>query len=244
MPSAAVDRLCELIVADLVVAGAASLYSADANEPDPRYKSYGVRADGKKQIIKTHRAAMRALTIDEKLALSHRLIKSRYGEQQSVALYLLESVVAYFTPEKFAELDELIRCLHGWSKIDSYTGSLLRDVLLAYPAEMETLVRQWNQDGDMWLRRASVVLFTRKIARSGQFNDLGLAMCDALVRDSEDLVLKGVGWALKDMMRSEKERVIEYVKQLRAQGVSSVVTLYAIRDLKGVERAAVLQSHL
>jgi hypothetical protein len=41
-------------------------------------------------------------------------------------------------------------------------------------------------------------------------------------------------------MRSAQERVVEYVKELRRMGVPSTITLYAIRDLKGAERAAVL----
>ena len=232
--------LYESIVNDLASLGAASPYKADANEPDPRYKSYGVRAAGKKQVIRTHRAAIRTLTRAEKLALAHKLVQSRVGEQQSVALHILEQLVDYFVPDKFGELDSIIRCLHGWSKIDSYTGSLLRDVLLNQPDAMLDLVRQWNRDEDVWLRRASVVLFTRKVARSGSFNDIAFELCDNLVHAPEPLVQKGVGWCLKDMMHSDKARVIAYVKQLRAAGVSSTITLYAIKDLKGEERKQIM----
>ncbi len=234
--------LHQMIVADLVEEGRDSPYVADANEPDPRYNSYGVRADGKKRVIKKHRAAIRTLSVDEKLALAYKLINSRYGEQQSVGLFILEPMATYFTPDKLDELDSLVRCLHGWSKIDAFTGSLLRDVLLAQPDAFIKLVESWNRDEDMWLRRASVVLFTRKIARSGAFNTVGLAMCDNLIFDQENLVQKGVGWALKDMLRSDKARIVAYVKALRTRGVSSVITLYAIRELKGEERAEVLSA--
>jgi hypothetical protein len=46
---------------------------------------------------------------------------------------------------------------------------------------------------------------------------------------------------LKDVMRGDKKRVLEYVKGLRRKGVAAVITLYAIRDLKGKERNAVLK---
>lgn len=232
--------LYDNIVADLVALGAASPYPADANESDPRYKSYGVRAAGKKEVIGRYRRAMRSLPLDEKRALAHRLVESGVGEQQSVGLHILEQLVDYFTPERFVELDGLVRCLYGWSKVDAFTGSWLRDVFLRHPDEMMALARQWNVDEALWLRRTSVVLFTRKIAKSGQFNDWGLEMCERLIHDSELLVQKGVGWALKDMMRSDKERLVAYVVKLREIGVSSVITLYAIKDLKGAERTAVL----
>ena len=89
-------------------------------------------------------------------------------------------------------------------------------------------------------RRASVVTFTRKTAESGKYVDITLEFCDNLIWDGEDLVRKGVGWALKDTMRADKQRVLEYVKNLRRKGVSSAITLYAIRDLKGQEREEVL----
>jgi 3-methyladenine DNA glycosylase AlkD len=235
-----VDRIYNSIVGDLQTAGRESRYRADADEPDPRYKSYGVRADGRKQVTSTHRKAIRRLQRNEQLKLARMLVESEYGEQQKIALYILEPHADYFSPEKFEQLDWYVRYLHGWSSIDAYTGSLLRDVLFEYPDEFITLVSQWNQDEDMWLRRASVVLFTRKVAASGQFIDAALEFCENLVYDPELLVQKGVGWSLKDLMRSDKDRIIEYVIDLRARGVSSVITLYAIKDIKGSERANIL----
>lgn len=232
-----VTDLHNLIMHDLETAGQSSPYSADANEPDPRYKSYGVRAPGKKKIFATHRRAIRALSLPHQIDLATLLIQSEFGEQQDIGLFILQKFPDYFSPDRFQELDNLVRCLHGWSKIDGFTGSLLRDVLFRHPYEFSKLVRAWNLHPDMWLRRASVVLFTRKVAQTGQFTDLALEMCHTLIYAEEDLVRKGVGWALKDLMRSDKERIKKYVHQLRKQGVSSVITLYAIKELKGQERA-------
>lgn len=93
----------------------------------------------------------------------------------------------------------------------------------------------------MWKRRASVVAFVWKIGSSGEFTDEALDLCENLIWDKEDLVLKGVGWTLGDNMNGAKKRVIEYVKSLRRRAVSSKVTLYAIQDLKDKERKEVLK---
>jgi len=233
-----IQSLYKTIVQDLEKAGKQSPYPADANEPDPRYKSYGVRAAGKKEIIAKYRKSIRALSQTEQIELATKLMQSGYGEQQSIALFILEAFPDYFSPEKFEALDMLVRNIYGWSKVDSFTGSLLRDVLFNYPDEFIKLVRMWNQDEDMWLRRMSVVLFTRKVAKSGKFTDIALEMCDNLVFSSEELVLKGVGWSLKDLMKVDKKRILDYVQKLREKGVSSTVTLYAIKDVKGQERVA------
>lgn len=193
-----------------------------------------------KALIAKHKAEIRDLDLQDKLDLATTLIRSGYGEQKSVALHVLQQVSSYFTPNRFDLLDELVRGLHGWSKIDSITGTVLKDVLERHPKELIKLVERWNSDVDLWMRRASVVLFTRKVARSGKYNDVALRHCDNLKHDPQDMVRKGVGWALKDLMRCDKKRVLAYVISLRQQGVSSVITLYALRDIKGAERARIL----
>lgn len=235
-----VERMYSLIVEDIEKAGKKSHYTSDANEPDPRYKSYGVRAAGKKEIISKHKNSILLLTQNQQISLATKLMTSRYGEQQSVALFILEENLNYFDPGKFQKLDKLIRCIHGWSKVDSFTGLFLREILFNYPDEFIPLVRRWNKEKDIWLKRTSVVLFTRKVAKSGKFTFIALEMADHLKLNKEPLVLKGIGWLLKDLMKTDKERIFNRIKQWRKEGVSSILTLYAIKDLKGQEREEVL----
>lgn len=226
------------LVATLEKAGEISRYPADANEPDPRYKAYGVRSPEKKQIFKTFKSAIRTLDQDDQIKLAERLIQSGYGEQQTLGLFILQPLAHTFTPDRFSQIDRWVHHLHGWSKVDEFAGTFLRDVLIQQPEPFLNLVRKWNQDADMWLQRMSVVLFTRKVAKSGRFTDFALEMCHNLIESNEDLVQKGVGWVLKDLMKADKNRILNYVHQLREQKVSSTITLYAIRDLKGDERKA------
>lgn len=185
-----IDALHASLVQQLVATGKGSPYKADANEPDPRYKSYGVRAAGKAAVIKAHRAEIKALSDEDKLALARKLIESGYGEQQSVGQFVLEQMPHYFDAGNLAIIDGFVRELCGWSKIDSFTGSLLKTLLYRCPDALVNLARQWNREPDLWLRRASVVLFTRRVAESGRFNDVALALCDNLVHDPEDMFAK------------------------------------------------------
>ncbi|MEM8781634.1 MAG: DNA alkylation repair protein [Planctomycetota bacterium] len=228
--------------ARLRVLSQGSLYAADANEPDPRYRGYGVRMPAMRALLKDYRKTFKALPRDRALELARALIDSGYGEQKTIALELLLPMDDYFTPERLDELEALFRKLYGWSKIDGFAGKLLQKVLMRHPRPVVERASGWSQDPDLWLRRASVVLYTRKVAESGRFHDAALANCERLKFDEEDMVRKGVGWCLKDLMRGDRERVIDYVSGLRRQGVSSVVTLYAIRDLKGDDRRRVLDA--
>jgi 3-methyladenine DNA glycosylase AlkD len=137
-------------------------------------------------------------------------------------------------------IDRMLDDFRGWSHVDDFCIEVAKPLLERHPDATLRLLDGWTRSANRWKRRASVVAFTRRVGESGHFTDTVLDFCGRLAHDPEDLVQKGVGWALKDNMRSAPERVIAFVKDLRRQGVSSVVTLYAIRDLRGPEREAVL----
>lgn len=240
LPPGDIEALQHAIASNLRTLGAATPYRADANEPDPRYLGYGVRAPAMKAVLSGLKPAFSALEPEQKITLATRLIASGYGEQKTVALALLEQVPGCFTPDRFDHLEALIRGLHGWSKIDAYTKAFLPQILKANTPELIALMRRWNTDQDLWLRRTSVVLFTRKVAQSGLYKDVALAHCNALIHDPEHLVQTGVGWCLRDLMRWHKSEILPHVMALRQNGVSSTITLYALRDIKGAERKAAM----
>lgn len=100
-------RIYKSIVNDFELSGDKSEYRADANEPDPCYKSYGVRSKGKKLIINNHKKDIRALSQKGQIELATKLMKSQYGEQQSIALFILELFPDYYSQDRMNDLDEL-----------------------------------------------------------------------------------------------------------------------------------------
>lgn len=206
----------------------------------PGYKSYGIRAPKLDAILKNYRKEFRGLKSAEVFALTEKLYSSRIEEQILTGNYILAMHVELITPKRFLWLDKMLDYFGSWSTIDDFCIDVLQSVLLKYPEKTTNLLRKWNKSQNMWKRRASVVAFVRKVGESGKFVDVVIKLCENLLQDDEDLVQKGVGWALKDNMRGNKKKVMDYVKDLRRKGVSSTIILYAIRDLKGKERTMIL----
>ncbi|MCV0428361.1 MAG: DNA alkylation repair protein [Roseibium sp.] len=127
-----IEALHGTITMKLSSLGESTPYAADANEPDPRYLGYGARAPEMRRVISGFKTDFSMLGTEQKVELAERLIGSGYGEQKSVALALLEQVPEYFSPERFDLLEKLIRGLHGWSKIDSFTKFFLKQILDAH----------------------------------------------------------------------------------------------------------------
>ncbi|MEM2117600.1 MAG: DNA alkylation repair protein [Candidatus Bathyarchaeia archaeon] len=204
------------------------------------HKSYGIKTAELKELIKKYRDAFKRLSLQEKFALSRMFFESGYSEQSTFGIVVLAQGAKEIKSSDFGFLDEIANYLNNWGTTDGFSLYVMQPLLVTYPKETLNLLEKWNKSDNLWKRRASVVIFTRKIGMSGKFTDKALALCNNLIWDKEGMVRKGVGWALKDCMRGDKEKVLNYVKSLRQKGVSAVITLYAIRDLKGKERKEVL----
>jgi DNA alkylation repair enzyme len=204
------------------------------------FVAYGLNVPAWRAVMRGFRPRLRALSLEQRVGLAEALFNQGEGWLGHSAIYMLALSTSGLGPQHFERLDAIGDRFTGWSHVDDFCISVLQPLLLAHSGETLVLLERWNRSPNRWKRRASVVAFVRKIGESGEFTEEALRLCDALVGDREDLVRKGVGWALKDVMRGDRERVLSYVKDLRRRGVSAVITLYAIRDLKGTDRADAL----
>ena len=202
---------------------------------------YGIKTPQVRKLIRKYSERFRQLDLQEKFRLATMFYKSGFFEQAIVGDTLLGLDKENITPDAFDSLDKVVSYFHNWASVDQLCLHVMQLLLLKYPEETLRLLKKWNHSENTWKRRASVVSFVWKIGSSGEFTEVVLEFCENLIWDKEDLVLKGVGWALRDSMNGDKNRIVEYVKSLRHRGVSSKVTLYAIENLKGKERKAVLE---
>jgi 3-methyladenine DNA glycosylase AlkD len=207
-----------------------------------KLRCYGIRTPQVRKLIRKHSPLFHQLSLEEKFRLAIMFYRSGVFEQATVGDALLELGSEDISPDAFDALDEVVGHFHNWASVDQLCLHTMQPLLRMSREETLELLRKWNHSENLWKRRASVVSFVRNIGKSGDFLEEVLEFCENLIWDKEDLVLKGVGWALRDSMNGDKTRVIEYVKSLRRRGVPSRVTLYAIEHLKGKERNAILKA--
>ncbi len=207
---------------------------------DDEFVAYGLYTAEWRRVTREFRPRFLALPLEERLDMAAQLLAERIGELGHSGIHVLALSVRDLGPQHFDRLDRLADDFTGWSHVDDFCIGVLQPLLLNHREATLELLERWNRSPSRWKRRASVVAFVRKVGESGAFTDEALRLCDKLIWDPDDLVQKGVGWALKDNLRSAPERVIAYVKELRRKGAPATITLYAIRDLKGARRAEVL----
>ena len=138
-----VEDIYQSILQQLQSHALRSAYKQDADERDPRYKSYGVRIPQVRGIIKNHKKEVLLLSNEDRLEFAQKLIFSDMGEEQTIAFFVLESMTSYFTPDKFQLIDEFISHLFGWSKIDGFTGGFLQRIL----ENILNKLSHWSRNG-------------------------------------------------------------------------------------------------
>ncbi len=204
--------------------------------------SYGFSTSDYVEVYREFNRSFYDLRLDERIELARKLIKSENSTMTHIGIHLLRISKQELDQSHFKLFDECLDNVTEWGNTDLFCSEVLQPILERMPGQVTDLLRKWNRSENKWKRRASVVTFTRNTAKKGRLIDIALELCNNLIWDREDLVRKGVGWALKDNMRFDKKRVLDYVRDLRRNGVSSTVTLYAIRDLNGEERREVLMT--
>jgi len=205
-----------------------------------RYLSYSLKTPDFHRLMRKFRPRFLELRPPERLELAAKLLHEHIGELGHAGIYVLAVSVEQLQPRHFSLLDAVADDFRSWSHVDHFCSEVMGPLLFRFPDKTLALLEDWNSSPNRFKRRASVVAFTHNVAKSAQFTEEAVRLCENLIWDSEDIVRKGVGWALKDNMRSAPKRVFSYVKDLRRRGVSSTITLYAIRDLKPSQRREVL----
>ena len=113
------------------------------------------------------------------------------------------------------ELEELGKGINSWWSTDSFartlSGPAWRDGLVT-----DSLIIQWAKSTDLWWRRAALVSTVAFNIRSqGGKGDVPrtLTICRMLVADHEDMVVKALSWALRQLVYFDPNAVEGFMQE-------------------------------
>jgi 3-methyladenine DNA glycosylase AlkD len=96
--------------------------------------------------------------------------------------------------------EEMITTGAWWDLVDGISGRI-RDLLLAHPAQLRPVLRRWARAEDRWLRRSAI------IAQLGAKERTDTALLTEVIvvnaADPEFFVRKAIGWALRDLTKTD-----------------------------------------
>ena len=147
------------------------------------------------------------------LAVARALLHT-YGRRW-LAGELLQNHPAAFAQIGAAELAEFGQGMDSWDAVDSFAR------ILAGPAWLrgqvsDDLINEWAAAPDRWLRRAALVSTVALNMRSqGGYGDAPrtLAVCRRLAADPDNMVVKALSWALRELVPHDAPAVTAFLAE-------------------------------
>ncbi len=180
-------------------------------------------------------------TSSEVIALCDRLFEMKLFEVTLFGLEFLSDFAGQMGAEELAHFEQWLEddLIDNWAATDNLGPHVIGPMLEKHPELIERL-KQWPASTNRWTRRTSAVSFVL-LARKGLFLDDVYEIAGKLIADKEDdLVQKGVGWAMREAGRTDMDRLERF---LLANGPSIPRTSlrYAIEKFPPDKRKELLE---
>lgn len=199
---------------------------------------YGVKTPVVKSIAKETLKELKTETKETVFSGCQQLWESGYHEEALIACDWTYSQRKKFEKKDFEIFEKWIEnYVTNWAACDTFCNHTVGEFLIKYPEYLGRL-KSWAVFPNRWLRRAAAVSLIVP-ARKGIFltEILGIALLQ--LTDSDDLVQKGYGWALKTAADTHEKAVFDFVMNNR-NTMPRTALRYAIENMPAELKAEVM----
>jgi 3-methyladenine DNA glycosylase AlkD len=152
---------------------------------------------------------------DRVLAIVNALLAERTWTARVVAYELIAGHAASLDRLNSRLIEEMAAGLADWGSIDLFgvtvTGAAWREGRIG-----DSHVKRWARSKDRWKRRLALVSTVplNSKARGGSGDTVRtLAVCRTLVADRDDMVVKALSWALRELSKRDPASVAGFLRK-------------------------------
>jgi 3-methyladenine DNA glycosylase AlkD len=179
-------------------------------------RTYGIPMAAVRDIAKEFAVQLKGMDKATEFTLCEDLLRSGMLEEAHIATFWIYSIRKQYTQEDLATFERWIdHYIDNWAVCDNFCNNVMGAYLIKFPEQLPVLQR-WARSTNRWMRRAAAVSLIVP-ARKGAFLSESFAIAETLLRDEEDLVLKGYGWLLKEQCKEHEDAVFEFVIKHKAR---------------------------
>lgn len=132
----------------------------------------------------------------------------------------------------------LIKYVRGWGDCDDFCTHAF-DELISQNTSLVQHIIPWTKREEFWMRRAAAVVLIPSIRQNKYKETNPIVISDLIMKDDEDLVLKGYGWMLKELSMKEPELVYNYLKKNKDE-MPRVAFRYALEKMDKERRTELM----
>lgn len=180
-------------------------------------KRLGVSSPLIKTVVNNWSNVLYDFTPQKWIELCIRLTQTDVFEGQILAYELLwknKKALANLTEHQILELGST---LDNWVSVDSYSTMIAgwhwREGTLS-----DTQILTWLKSDNHWLRRAAVVCtISLNLGSKGGTGEpkRTLMVCERVINDRDELVVKALSWALRVLSKTDKHAVRNFIEKHR-----------------------------
>jgi 3-methyladenine DNA glycosylase AlkD len=218
---------------EAVLGALLALSGSSATPPDGYLGNHarmlGIATPALRRLARSESARLEALGEVGGLAVLDELFAADVHEAKVLSALMLQyraGIRAWAGP---AQVDSWLACLSGWAQIDSLCSNVFQpDELLGAWRCWNGWLRRWAGDEAIGKRRASLVLLTGPVRKTGDARPLDLALRNvgSLAAEREILITKAISWLLRSLVTRHRAAVADFVTANRA-----VLPAIAVREV-------------
>lgn len=177
----------------------------------------GLKVPDQRKVVEAWRQKLSKLPVDQWIKLAVALTETNTLECQQVAFEFLwknKNALQALTPEQIFTLGKMP---DNWVSVDMFclciSGWCWRNGILD-----DSNIEAWAKSENRWIRRSALVstvpLNLRARGGTGD-SERTLKICSMLVADYDDMVVKAVSWALRELSKSDKHAVVDFIDKFQ-----------------------------
>jgi 3-methyladenine DNA glycosylase AlkD len=170
-------------------------------------------AELRKVALRLRRTILRERDMEFLLKVADRLFRGRVLEEKVFAVFLLEKLTAEFGDAEFSLFESWLGRVSSWADHDALVHSLIAPLVASKTARSRN-VFVWARSQNRWHRRAACVALIQG-TRQKMFLPEIKRLANLLLRDEDDMVLKGLGWLLRETAKHSALKTIPYLREIR-----------------------------
>ena len=175
----------------------------------------GVRNPNMKSLIKDWWVDLKTLQPEELILFAKKLVKTKIFECNYVAFELLWKNKQALNLLSLNDIETLGENMDNWATTDAFSVTISGWAWRNNQISDENVLGWLNSDNLWWRRAAIVSTVGMNLKSRGGTGDTKrtLMICEKVVNDREDMIVKALSWALRELSKSDKAAVDNFMKK-------------------------------
>jgi len=151
----------------------------------------------RKLAVRFRRQMVNDYGMDFALEVGDKLFRGCVPEDKIFAVLMLQGQTESFGATEFKLFASWLDRVSSWADHDGLVHYLIGPMILDEPARSKVVLR-WAKSRNRWHRRAAAVALIHSARKRTGFKQV-MKVSNALLRDNDDMVQKGLGWLLREV---------------------------------------------